>query len=345
MLRLLATHWRKASGAAAASVTAAAAYAHASETRSISFADSASFVHLALESEGVNGSAGPGVPPPPTRLVLAGDCGGTNTRLHLYSVPDDARPQIGCKAPGELILCKRFVNSDYESFSQVVTAFLEEAMGSTVGGAVEVCCLACAGGIQNNAVRFTNVASGWVINGNELGAQLDIPRVLLINDFEAQGYGLLTLTPDEVICMNDAKPRPGAPIACIGAGTGLGECYLTPDASGSYKCWPSEGGHAEFSPRDEIAFDLLHFLKSKFGATNRISVERVVSGPGLSNIYEFLRQHWAFHERVNVRVDAEWQGAPPHLKGVVVAKGCDTGDVLCMKAVDIFADAYASEAR
>ncbi|KAJ1639888.1 hypothetical protein T492DRAFT_40822 [Pavlovales sp. CCMP2436] len=139
MLRLLATHWRKASGAAAASVTAAAAYAHASETRSISFADSASFVHLALESEGVNGSAGPGVPPPPTRLVLAGDCGGTNTRLHLYSVPDDARPQIGCKAPGELILCKRFVNSDYESFSQVVTAFLEEAMGSTVGGAVEVC--------------------------------------------------------------------------------------------------------------------------------------------------------------------------------------------------------------
>jgi glucokinase len=124
--------------------------------------------------------------------------------------------------------------------------------------------------------------------------------VLLINDFEAQGYGLLTLGPDERTQLNDAQPRLGAPMACVGAGTGLGECYLTapnvprfvngtPSSPPQYTCYASEGGHAEFSPRDEIAFDLLKFLKTKFGSTHRVSVERVVSGPGLSNVYEFLR--------------------------------------------------------
>lgn len=103
--------------------------------------------------------------------------------------------------------------------------------------------------------------------------------------------------------MNGAPPRKGAPIACIGAGTGLGECFLTAahDARHggalSYSCWASEGGHAEFSPRDEIGRDLLDFLKRKYAATHRVSVERVVSGPGISNVYEFLRQHWAYTER------------------------------------------------
>ncbi|KAG8457595.1 hypothetical protein KFE25_003749 [Diacronema lutheri] len=285
-----------------------------------------------------------------SRLVMAGDCGGTNTRLQLFRVPADAVPEIGGRPPGELVLAKKFVNSEYDSFSHVMAAFLEEAAPSMDGKGVEVCCLACAGGIQDNAVRFTNVAAGWVINGNELGERAAIPRVKLINDFEAQGYGLLTLSEDEVIVINGAQPRKGAPIACIGAGTGLGECYLTAAADANhggmltYTCWPSEGGHAEFSPRDEIAYDLFKFLKAKFAATHRVSVERVVSGPGLSNVYEFLRQHWAYTERLAIGADAEWQNSPAHIKGAVVAKNAGAGDVLCLKAVDIFVDAYGSEA-
>ena len=116
-------------------------------------------------------------------------------------------------------------------------------------------------------------------------------------------YGLLTLTDSEKIRLNDAPPRPRAPMACVGAGTGLGECFLTADAAGNYTCFPSEGGHVEFSPRDELSLDLFEFLKAKFSLKKRVSVERVVSGPGLGHMYEFMRQHWAYEERVDATMD------------------------------------------
>lgn len=87
--------------------------------------------------------------------------------------------------------------------------------------------------------------------------------------------------------LQEGKKDLSAPIACIGAGTGLGQCFLTPSA-GSYQCFPSEGGHAEFAPRNELEFGLLRFLKDKFKQKHRVSVERVVSGSGLANIYEYL---------------------------------------------------------
>lgn len=354
MLRALATHWRRSSAA----IAGAAACAALSQLDSrVSRADALTSAEANVDSSAdeapslvrreTNGTS---------RIVLAGDCGGTNTRLQLFRVPMGVLPVMGQKPPGELILARKYVNSDYASFLEVAHLFLNEARRVTQGREVEACCLACAGGIKDNAVRFTNVSAGWVIDGNELQAKLGIPRVMLINDFEAQGYGLLTLQPEERLVLNDAKPVPGAPIACVGAGTGLGECFLTAHhasdnkASGGgaaafeYRCWPSEGGHAEFSPRDEISYDLLTFLKSKYTANHRVSVERVVSGPGLSNVYEFLRQHWAYRDRVSVSVDAQWLNAPPHLKGAAVAGGAEAGDVLCLKAVAIFSDAYGSEA-
>jgi glucokinase len=135
--------------------------------------------------------------------------------------------------------------------------------------------------------------------------------VLIVNDFLAVGYGLLTLNEaTECVCLHDAPKIKSAPIACVGAGTGLGECFLTPDAStGAYRCFPSEGGHAEFAPRNEVSIfavrivifiknhlvavaqleiELLTFLKHKFEQKHRVSVERVVSGIGLANVYEFL---------------------------------------------------------
>ena len=98
-------------------------------------------------------------------------------------------------------------------------AFLKEADKLTGGSRPSACCLACAGGIKNNTVSFTNVANGWTIDGTALQGQLAIPKVKLINDFEAQGYGLLTLSNKEVVQLNDAEPQAGAPIACVGAGT------------------------------------------------------------------------------------------------------------------------------
>jgi len=279
---------------------------------------------------------------------MSGDCGGTNTRLVLFRIKDGASLALGKPPEGEVVFAKKYLNSTFiakgEGFQELCQTFLKEA-----GGQLPLsCCLACAGGITDNCVDFTNVDSGWKINGNMLSKFLNIPKVKLINDFEAQGYGLLTLGEKEVEQLNKGVKQPGAPIACVGAGTGLGECYLTMGSDGKYTCWPSEGGHAEFSPRSKLTLDLLEYLKDKFRDRNkypkRVSVERVISGPGIANTYDFLREHWAFVDHVGREIDDEFVKAPEHMKGAIVAKGAAKGDMVCKKAVEVFCECYGSEA-
>jgi len=278
-----------------------------------------------------------------SRLVMSGDCGGTNTRLQVFRVPTDAKATAGHMPPGELVFSKKYLNSSHVSFEEVCKTFLAEITPMTQGELPETCCLACAGGITNNTVSFTNVAKGWEIDGYALQASLKIGTVRLINDFEAQGYGLLTLGSAETIKLNDAPPRAGAPIACVGAGTGLGECFLTPDAAGNYTCFPSEGGHVEYAPRDQLTHDLLEYLKTKHGLKKRLSVERVVSGPGIAHTYEFIRQHAAYATRVDPALDKAFLAAAEHEKGAVVAVGALKGDPLCKKVVALFSESYGAE--
>ncbi len=138
-----------------------------------------------------------------------------------------------------------------------------------------------------------------------MAKDLGLKKVQLINDFVALGYGLLTVdrkNSKEVRVLQDAPVQPGAPIATIGAGTGLGECFLTPGEGGHYVAYPSEGGHAEFPPRTETEFQLLEFLKRRYEQKHRVSVERVVSGPGIANVYDFLAEHYP--DQVDKTVDA-----------------------------------------
>ena len=319
------------------------------------------------------------------RLVLSGDCGGTNTRLVLFRVPKGVTAEKGKVPSGEVLLSKHYRNAENESFTACCEKFLRESDALTGGVRPEACCLACAGGIQDNTVSFTNVKNGWTIDGTALQTTLGIKRVKLINDFKAQGYGLLTLSDKEVIKLNDAKPRPGAPIACVGAGTGLGECYLTSGNDGQYTCFPSEGGHAEFSPRSALTAELLEYLREKlafdtagtpakireafdkwdsdkngtispeeFAAAlrtwdlhgikpRRVSVERVISGPGLAQVYGFLRGHWAFAAEIDQALDKEWESAEADKRGGIVAKCAKSGNKVCTKAVSIFNQCYGSE--
>ena len=319
------------------------------------------------------------------QLVISGDCGGTNTRLVLFRVPAGTKAEKGKQPEGEVVLAKHYRNAENVSFKSCMEQFLKEADGKTGGVRPSACCLACAGGITDNTVSFTNVKDGWMIDGNSLAAELRIPKVKLINDFEAQGYGLLTLSSREVIQLNDAKPRPSAPIACVGAGTGLGECYLTSAADGTYTCWPSEGGHAEFSPRSALTAELLEHLRERLAfdtagtpevmkeyfkrwdldgdgsigyqefedamrvfdmhgiKPRRVSVERVVSGPGLASIYGFLRSHWAYAEDVDKYHDVSWEAADKDKRGAIVAKCAAGGNKVCTKAVEIFSQCYGSE--
>ena len=321
----------------------------------------------------------------PSEMVLSGDCGGTNTRLVLFLVNAGEKAVKGKVPKGKVIYEKHYRNAESKSFVDCMQTFLSETDKLTGGVRPAVCCLACAGGIKNNSVSFTNVKDGWTIDGTALQSTLGIKKVKLINDFEAQGYGLLTLADSEVIKLNKAEPVPGAPIACVGAGTGLGECYLTSSSNGAYTCWPSEGGHAEFSPRSSLTYELTGWLRAKlafdtaaapekieeyFGQFDtdkngtidlkefseaikgwdisgikprRVSVERVVSGPGLAAIYGFLRAHWAFRSHVERKWDTIWEDAARDKRGAIVAQCAAGGNSVCAKAVEVFNSCYGSE--
>eukprot|EP00121_Abeoforma_whisleri_P015965 Awhi_evm1s14676 len=160
-------------------------------------------------------------------LAIVGDCGGTNTRLSLWSIPQNtAKPKRGEKAPGSLVFDKKYENEKFSTFVDIVKKFLEESKTSEKP---KVACLACAGPIIDNTVAFTN--RNWFIEGKTLETGLGLDRVVLVNDFTAMGYGLLTLQKDECLVLNDVEPDPFGVIATIGAGTGLGECFLTRDPS------------------------------------------------------------------------------------------------------------------
>jgi glucokinase len=141
------------------------------------------------------------------------------------------------------------MNENFPSFQATLKHFLTS---SGITRPPLTACFAVAGPVTNNCVSFTNRAS-WSIDGNEIAATFGIQIVKLVNDFVAVGYGLLTLK-DETECrsLQSAKKVIGAPIACIGAGTGLGECYLTVGPNGHYVCHPTEGGHTEFAPRSLV---------------------------------------------------------------------------------------------
>lgn len=308
--------------------------------------------------------------------LLVGDIGGTNTRLLLFQIRVDDPSLVralppGRKAPGLLLKQERYLNQDYANFTDVLIQFLREA---NLQRKPATACFAVAGPVKGNSVTFTN-RDGWKIDGKHLESLMGIGRVTLCNDFLAVGYGLLTLEEDgECEVLQQAQKQLGAPIACIGAGTGLGECYLTAtpapksrsirsvssgSVSGSngdlpasqrgdyqprtqfqYQCFASEGGHSDYSPRDAEQVALMDFLKAKFGQDSRVSVERVVSGTGLVNIFEFLCTSRA--SEVNPAIKAEVEAAGD-LKGAIIAKHQKT-DAICNHTMKLFATAYGAEA-
>jgi glucokinase len=290
-----------------------------------------------------------------TSYILTGDVGGTNSRLQLFTVSNVQSGSIkGKKAPGKLKLSKQYQNFRYDTFNSLLIEFLKEAKCIDPP---TVACLAVAGPVKNNRVALTN--RQWIIDGSELEEACGIRRVQVVNDFLAQGYGLLTLDIEkECVELHKSSRKQGGPIACIGAGTGLGECYLTAhainnnDVNGSeseseceyvYQCFASEGGHAEFSPRNDVEYGLLKYLKEKYskeGSCNRVSMERVVAGSGLPDVYEYLSIIFPklidpiIHDNINNGGD---------LKAAVIAQNKDINQ-LCRRTMDIFLTHYGSEA-
>lgn len=277
--------------------------------------------------------------------LLAGDIGGTKTILRLVETKAD-KPEGDTEL--QTLHENRYISANFRDLVPMVKEFLAEA-AEKIGSEPkpEKACFAIAGPVVNNTVKLTNLS--WMLDAAYMEKALDISHIRLINDFEAIGYGVTGLTADDIHVLQAGEEKPQAPIAVLGAGTGLGECFLVRHEK-IVKVYPTEGGHTDYAPGSKLEFDLLQYLKAKYGI-ERISVERVVSGQGIVSIYQFLRDRDFCSESPQIaeqirtwekQIGLSEKTVDP---GAIIGKAAVAGsDRLCQETLQIFIDAYGAEA-
>jgi glucokinase len=256
-------------------------------------------------------------------MLIAGDIGGTKTDLAIYS------SEAGPHAP----LAQTEVHSaDYPSLQAIVTEFLAQTKMSVKAASFDV-----AGPVVDGHVKTTNLP--WVMDERSLATDLGIKTVHLMNDLEAVARAVPVLRAADVVTINEGVPVRDGAIAVIAPGTGLGESYLTWEGS-RYVSHGSEGGHSDFAPTDERQIRLLRFLLPRLG---HVGVERVCSGIGIPNIYEFLRDEEKIPERPEVAESIA--SAKDHTKAIVEsATDPRHPSKLCRATVDMLIAILAGEA-
>lgn len=252
-------------------------------------------------------------------MILAGDIGGTKAQLALF--PPGAAP----RAPS---VQERVPTRGSPGLETILQGFLERA-----GARPTRCVLGIAGPVSENRCITTNLP--WQVDGGELSRHLGAP-VTLLNDLEATGWGLDVLDDADLRRLQPGEAAPGNR-ALIAAGTGLGEAILHWDGQG-WEPMASEGGHADFGPRNVHEDDLLHWLRGKYG---RVSYERILSGPGIADVFRFLRDARRGEEPAAVAM--RFDNAPD--PAVVVSEtaldgSCERAQI----ALELFVDVYGSEA-
>jgi glucokinase len=222
-----------------------------------------------------------------------------------------------------------YSSREYGSLAAIVQTFVAE-----VDLAPERACFGIAGPVREGQVLTPNLP--WLVDAGELAGLLGLARVSLINDLEANAYGVPLLDEADFVVLNPGRPDPTGPVAVISAGTGLGESLAIWNGT-AHRPLPTEGGHADFAPRNELETDLLLYLRAEYG---RVSYERVLSGPGLGNIYRFLRD--SRHLPESPAVAAEMQQGDP---AAAIARAALAGICpLCAQTLDLFISLYGAEA-
>jgi len=262
-------------------------------------------------------------------MILAGDIGGTNARLAIYR-PDDNHDNHFVTVH-EMV----FASKEFRGLDEIVLKFVAET-----GVHPEVASFGIAGPVRNGRVETSNLP--WVIESSRLAAELHVDAVHLINDLEAQAWGIQCLGPADTVALTPIPPSRQTAVgnqAVVAAGTGLGEAGLLWDEDRKqHQIFACEGGHCDFAPRNELEIDLLRYLQGEL--KGRVSFERVVSGIGLKNIYSFLRDEKGMEEPSWLK-DRMHQEDPNAVIGEV---GEDGSNELCAKTLDMFASAYGAEA-
>src|SRR6516225_7848728 len=253
-------------------------------------------------------------------MILAGDVGGTKVHLALYDFTE-----------GKLSYSrdKQYPAKEYSGLEEIVKEFLGTEK-------VTAACFGVPGPVRQGRLRLTNLP--WTIDSKELSADLDIEHVFLINDLEANGYGVAELSPEQIYTLSEGDASQIGNRGLIAAGTGLGEGILAWNGR-IHVPYPSEGGHTDFGPRNETEIELLRFLQRKYNG--RVSYERVVSGMGLTNIYEFLRDNQGMEEPKWL---AEKIAGVHDRNSVITEMALSAKSELCAKALDMMVSIYGAEA-
>lgn len=208
-------------------------------------------------------------------IVLAGDVGGTKTNLALYKM-----------TKGKIIELKEgnYKSQKYQSITEITGDFLKDQPQPAA------CCIGVAGPVFDGKVKLTNLS--WEMDSIEIAKKMELAKVYLINDLEATAYGLAMLSDEDLVTIHKGSDTPFGNAAIIAPGTGLGEAGLYFDGR-IYYPFATEGGHCDFAARDQEDFELFEYLQKKFG---HVSYERVICGPGISNIYQFLQEEKKLEE-------------------------------------------------
>ena len=255
-------------------------------------------------------------------MILAGDIGGTKVHLALYRFADGR-----LKAVRE----RRFSAQEFASLDAVVNAFLAD--GNT--DKIDAACFGCPGPVRDGRLKLTNLP--WTLDARELARSLGIENVFLINDLEANGYGIPELAPESVFTLHAGNAAAVGHRGLIAAGTGLGEALLIWDGK-AHRPIASEGGHCDFAARTDREIALLEVLRRKLHG--RVSWERVVSGLGIQNIYGFLRDV----EKIDEPAWLRERMASDDPNAVIGACAEDGSSTLCFETMQTFAAAYGAEA-
>ena len=253
-------------------------------------------------------------------MILAGDIGGTNTRLAYFEgSPDHLNP----------VAIEVFPSREHNGLAEIVRKFLSGHHQD-----VRAASFGIAGAVVDERVEATNLP--WVVDARQLSSELGIGRVELINDLLANAHGIALLDESDFVVLNAGSPSPTGNRALISAGTGLGEAGLLAGPNG-YQPFPSEGGHVDFAPRNDLEIELLRYLMDRF---EHVSYERVLSGPGLHNVYQFLRDSGRGEEPAWL---AE-QFAHGDPSAAIAQSALEGTSDICVQALDIFVSVYGAEA-
>ena len=253
-------------------------------------------------------------------MILAGEIGATHTRLAAFETEGNRLQRV---------VEKNYMSQQHEGLAGILADFIK-----TEGIPVHSACLGVAGPVRAGKSKISNLP--WVIDAKEVAKQLRLNSVGLLNDLEAYAYGIDGLESGDFITLSEGSEDAEGNRAVISAKTGLGMAGLYWDGFRHHP-FACEGGHADFAPRDDLQMELLAYLQKKYG---RISCERILSGPGIKNIYDFLRDRNKAEEPEWLRTEMAAASDPPALISKIALEG---KAAICNQALTIFVGVFGAE--